>query len=74
MDIVSYLFLLNKTQCKGMADFFFDVAKGALLAGLGFSVVTPTLLILRLTFFFNGVVFAGGCLYFALWFLRGVDN
>lgn len=36
MDIV-----LNKEQAASLANFFFDVAKGVTLGGLGFATVNP---------------------------------
>lgn len=31
---------LNQEQAKSLANFFFDVAKGVILGGLGFATVT----------------------------------
>ena len=33
--------VLNKAQAQELAKFFFDVAKGLILGGIGFSTVTP---------------------------------
>lgn len=33
--------LLNKAQAQELAKFFFDVAKGLILGGIGFSTVIP---------------------------------
>lgn len=32
---------LNQEQAKSLANFFFDIAKGVTLGGLGFATVTP---------------------------------
>ena len=32
---------LNSEQAKGLANFFFDVAKGLVLGGIGFATVLP---------------------------------
>lgn len=32
--------MLNTEQSKGLANFFFDVAKGLILGGIGFSIST----------------------------------
>ena len=32
---------LNSYQAKGLANFFFDVAKGLVLGGIGFATVLP---------------------------------
>ena len=36
MDLV-----LNSKQCERLSDFFFDVAKGLVLGGIGFATVAP---------------------------------
>lgn len=33
--------VLNKAQAQELAKFFFDVAKGLILGGIGFSTVIP---------------------------------
>lgn len=33
---------LNAEQTKGLANFFFDIAKGLVLGGLGYSAVIPS--------------------------------
>ncbi|MBI2611992.1 hypothetical protein HYW54_04595 [Candidatus Gottesmanbacteria bacterium] len=32
---------LNLEQSKGLANFFFDIAKGLVLGGIGFATVAP---------------------------------
>lgn len=32
---------LNREQARGLANFFFDVAKGAILGGSGLTVIVP---------------------------------
>ena len=32
---------INKEQAKSLSDFFFDVAKGLVLGGIGFTVAVP---------------------------------
>jgi len=32
---------INKEQAKSLSDFFFDVAKGLVLGGIGFTIVVP---------------------------------
>lgn len=39
---------LNPTQAKGLANFFFDIAKGLALGGIGLSLKGPASL--RITF------------------------
>jgi hypothetical protein len=34
-------FSLNSQQAKGLANFFFDVAKGLVLGGIGFATLVP---------------------------------
>lgn len=65
---------LNHAQAKGLANFFFDVAKGALLAGLGFSVVTPTSLSLRLLSLINSILVTYFSIRLALEFLREAND
>lgn len=61
---------LNIRQADKLADFFFDVAKGVLLAGLGFSVVTPLALMGKLTFLLNSTVLAYVSIRFGLELLK----
>lgn len=35
------IIILNRAQSKTLANFFFDVAKGVVLGGLGFATVAP---------------------------------
>ena len=64
---------LSSAQAKGLANFFFDVAKGALLAGLGFSVVTPTSLFLKLPFLVNSAFVTYFSVRWALKLLEGIE-
>jgi len=57
---------LSPSQAKILADFCSDVAKGALLSGLGFSFVLPEPPILRIMFFLNALIIAAFTLYLAL--------
>lgn len=34
---------LNQEQAKGLSDFFFDIGKGLILSGIGFSAIARTL-------------------------------
>lgn len=57
---------LTPFQAKLLAEFCSDIAKGALLSALGFSVVAPTSILLRVKLLINGVIIAIGFLYWAL--------
>lgn len=35
------MLILNQEQSKGLANFFFDLAKGLVLGGLGLTLVIP---------------------------------
>ncbi|MGB9706466.1 MAG: hypothetical protein ACPLXP_00080 [Microgenomates group bacterium] len=47
-------FSLTKFQIEKLVDFCFDVAKGAFLAGLGFTFAVPTQPMTRIGFFISG--------------------
>jgi hypothetical protein len=64
---------LNSAQARGLANFFFDIAKGALLAGLGFSVITPTSLFSKWLFLVNSAFITYFSVRFALELLEGVE-
>lgn len=59
--------LLTKFQIEKLVDFCFDIAKGVLLASLGFTAITPTALIIRTLFFTSGLIIAISFLYIGLW-------
>lgn len=62
--------VLNTEQAKGLSIFFFDIAKGLILGGIGSAVVSsqariPLLLLVTL--------FSFGCIKIALALLEEVD-
>ncbi|MDP3973818.1 MAG: hypothetical protein Q8P92_03215 [Candidatus Daviesbacteria bacterium] len=61
---------LNMEQSKSLAGFFFDVAKGLILGGLGLAVVTP--FEVRLIMVFVSVFLAYTCLRIGLSLLEEV--
>lgn len=63
-------FSLNSEQSKGLASFFFDVAKGAVLGGIGFATVVP--LGLKLVSVFLMTIMAIVCVKFALVLLENI--
>jgi len=65
--------IFTQYQAKLLADFCSDIAKGALLAALGFSIVTPTEVFLKLTFSLGGIFTAAIFLYWALGLAREVS-
>jgi hypothetical protein len=68
------IFPLNKLQVIKLSDFFFDIAKGSILGGLGFIVVAPPQFTLRLSLFTGGLLIATICLYIGLWLIKGVER
>lgn len=58
---------LNREQSKGLASFFFDIAKGLVLGGIGFATVVP--LQTKFIFSFIAGLFALWCVRFALFLL-----
>ena len=61
---------LNTRQAEGLANFFFDVAKGLVLGGIGFATIVP--LELKLMSVGFTTVFALVCVRFALLLLEDV--
>ena len=61
---------LNSEQAKGLSNFFFDVAKGLVLGGIGFYVISP-FQIKYITVISSGML-AHGCIKMALTLLEGV--
>ena len=62
--------MLNTEQAKSLATFFFDIAKGLILGGVGSVIVSPQtriLVLLLITFF------SLGCIKMALALLKEVD-
>lgn len=57
---------LTQSQFKLLADFCSDIAKGALLSGLGFSYIIAGSPTERITLFVGGIAMAGIMLYLAL--------
>lgn len=62
---------LNKEQAKGLSNFFFDVAKGISLGGLGFLSVTD--LLSRFLFILAITAIAYTCIVVALTLLKGFE-
>ncbi len=65
---------LIKAQYKLLSNFCSDVAKGALLSGLGFSYVITTSPMERLVFLVSGIVMAGIMLYLALLVAKNIKE
>ncbi len=61
---------LNKEQAKSLSDFFFDLAKGLVLGGIGFTVVVPNNLIM--TAAFTSALVAYGCIRIGLKLLEEI--
>jgi len=55
------MLILNQEQLKGLANFFFDLAKGLILGGVGFSLTIPFVARTLLIFF---------VLFTAVWFVK----
>jgi len=60
----------NQFQLEKLADYCFDISKGSLLAGLGFSITLPQEGISRLIFFISAGFFSLLFLNFGLQFGR----
>lgn len=63
--------VLNKAQAKELSRFFFDVAKGLVLGGVGFATVTSVEV--RLVIMVFSVVLAYASIRIALGLLKGVE-
>lgn len=55
---------LNREQIKGLASFFFDIAKGSMIGGSGFAYIIPSEI--RLLTLLASVVIGLVCVKFAL--------
>jgi hypothetical protein len=63
---------LNSDQLRGLSNFFFDVAKGLVLGGVGFYVVS-SFQVKYMISILSGI-FAYGCIKMALALLEGVKE
>lgn len=66
------MYSLNTKQAEGLANFFFDIAKGLILGGVGSVAVSPVQIK-----FISGTlsgVFAYICIKIALTILEGSDK
>lgn len=63
--------MLNSIQSKKLADFFFDIAKGLILGGLGFSTVVPGNL--KIFYALFSAVFAYLCIQLGLKILTNIE-
>ena len=61
---------LNNEQAKGLSNFFFDVAKGMVLGGLGLSLTVP--LVVKVSLVIMSMIVALFCLRMALYLLQGL--
>lgn len=61
---------LNSEQAKGLSNFFFDVAKGLVLGGIGFYVISP-FQIKYIMGILSGI-FVYGCIKMALALLEDI--
>lgn len=68
------IFPLSEFQTIKLADFFFDVAKGALLAAFGFTFAAPYEFIPKFSLFTAGVLTAMIFLYSGLWLVKGIKR
>lgn len=57
-------FFLNKEQAKGLADFFFSIAKGLVLGGIALVAINP--LQLKILAIISSTILAYICVRFAL--------
>lgn len=63
-------FTLNHEQARGMANFFFDVAKAVTVGGMGLAAVNP--IQAKLTVIFFAALATYLCIQLALSFLENV--
>lgn len=68
------IFPLSEFQTIKLADFIFDVAKGAILAGLGFVFVVPAELTIKIPISVGGISFGIMSLYLGLYLVRGIER
>ncbi len=61
---------LNNEQAKGLSNFFFDIAKGLVLGGIGFATFVP--LESMLIFVTLSAIFAFLCIRLALSILEDI--
>lgn len=55
---------LNKEQAKSLSDFFFDVAKGLVLGGIGFTIIVSWEM--RITAIISSTTMAYACIRIGL--------
>ncbi len=55
---------LNREQAKSLSNFFFDVSKGLVLGGIGFTVVVPWEM--RITAIISSITLAYTCIRIGL--------
>jgi hypothetical protein len=65
---------INQAQARLMANFCADIAKGALLSGLGFTYALSEPISVKLIFGLTGILFAILALYFALRFAKILEK
>lgn len=63
---------LNEAQSKGLANFFFDLAKGLVLGSLGLSFTIPGSV--RMTIMTVALILAGYCVRLALRLLEEIND
>lgn len=62
--------LLNNDQARGLANFFFDIAKGLILGSLGLSLAVP--LAVKVAIVIPSIFFALWCVKMALYLLEDI--
>lgn len=67
-------FSLNSAQAKSLSGFFFDIAKGSLLAALGFTVALSSAFLVRLIFLIANTAIAILFLYIGLSLLKEIKE
>jgi hypothetical protein len=65
---------LNRAQTRLLANFCSEMAKGALLSGLGFAFVVPGEPVARAVFTVSALLFAGSALFLALEFAKMIKE
>lgn len=60
---------LNREQAKSLSNFFFDVAKGLVLGGIGFTIIVPWEM--RITAIISSTTMAYACIRIGLSLLEG---
>lgn len=62
--------ILNKAQAQELAKFFFDLAKGFILGGVGFATIGP--IEVKLTMFVLSLILSYFCIRFGLYLLKEI--